>query len=177
MGVPKRLTEMQQKFANLLVTNEGRKTAYECAIEAGYEKDRARITASELQNPQKFPLVVKYIGELREENQQKYKIDIESHLTELGRLRDEARKNKAWSAATNAEVARGKAGALYVEQKMILTGDIKKASIEDMRKEFATIMKEYSPLIDSETQENIDEKIIPRVKKVSSSSLPIDEES
>ena len=46
-----------------------------------------------------------------------------------------------------------------------------------MRKEFATIMKEYSPLIDSETQENIDEKIIPRVKKVSSSSLPIDEES
>ncbi len=177
MGVPKRLTEMQLKFANLLVTNEGRMHAYECAIEAGYEKDRARITASELQNPQKFPLVVKYIGELREENQQKYKIDIESHLTELGRLRDEARKNKAWSAATNAEVARGKAGALYVEQKMILTGDIKKASIEDMRKEFATIMKEYSPLIDSETQENIDEKIIPRVKKVSSSSLPIDEES
>ena len=177
MGVPKRLTEMQQKFANLLVTNEGRKTAYECAIEAGYEKDRARITASELQNPQKFPLVVKYIGELREENQQKYTIDIESHLTELGRLRDEARKNKAWSAATNAEVARGKAGALYVEQKMILTGDIKKASIEDMRKEFATIMREYSPLIDSETQENIDEKIIPRVKKVSSSSSPIDEES
>ena len=47
MGVPKRLTEMQMKFANLLVTNEGRKTAYECAIEAGYEKDRARITASE----------------------------------------------------------------------------------------------------------------------------------
>ena len=177
MGVPKRLTEMQLKFANLLVTNEGRMYAYECAIEAGYEKDRARITASELQNPQKFPLVVKYIGELREENQQKYKIDIESHLTELGRLRDEARKSKAWSAATNAEVARGKAGALYVEQKMILTGDIKKASIEDMRKEFATIMKEYSPLIDSETQENIDEKIIPRVKKVSSSSLPIDEES
>ena len=177
MGVPKRLTEMQLKFANLLVTNEGRMHAYECAIGAGYEKDRARITASELQNPQKFPLVVKYIGELREENQQKYKIDIESHLTELGRLRDEARKNKAWSAATNAEVARGKAGALYVEQKMILTGDIKKASIEDMRKEFATIMKEYSPLIDSETQENIDEKIIPRVKKVSSSSLPIDEES
>jgi phage terminase small subunit len=177
MGVPKRLTEMQLKFANLLVTNEGRMHAYECAIEAGYEKDRARITASELQNPQKFPLVVKYIGELREENQQKYKIDIESHLTELGRLRDEARKSKAWSAATNAEVARGKAGALYVEQKMILTGDIKKASIEDMRKEFATIMKEYSPLIDSETQENIDEKIIPRVKKVSSSSLPIDEES
>ena len=164
MGVPKRLTEMQKRFAEYLVFNEGRTTGADAAIAAGYSEKRARVEASELQNPQKFPLVVKYIGELREENQQKYKIDIESHLTELGRLRDEARKNKAWSAATNAEVARGKAGALYVEQKMILTGDIKKASIEDMRKEFATIMKEYSPLIDSETQENIDEKIIPRVK-------------
>ena len=38
------------------------------AIEAGYEKDRARITASELQNPKKFPLVVKYIGDIREKN-------------------------------------------------------------------------------------------------------------
>ena len=44
MGVPKRLTEMQQKFANLLVTNEGRKTAYECAIEAGYEKEKSAWT-------------------------------------------------------------------------------------------------------------------------------------
>ncbi len=43
MGVPKRLTEMQIKFAHELVTNEGRKNAFECAVEAGYAKDRARI--------------------------------------------------------------------------------------------------------------------------------------
>ena len=77
MGVPKRLTEMQQKFANLLVTNEGRKTAYECAIEAGYSPDRARITASELRNPKLYPLVVKYIGEIREEYQKKYEVTYE----------------------------------------------------------------------------------------------------
>jgi phage terminase small subunit len=47
MGVPKRLTEMQMKFAQLLVTNEGRKTKTECAIEAGYEKD---VLALLLQN-------------------------------------------------------------------------------------------------------------------------------
>ena len=46
MGVPKRLTEMQQKFAQLLVTNEGRKTPTECAIEAGYDKDTAYVRAS-----------------------------------------------------------------------------------------------------------------------------------
>ena len=63
MGLPKRLTEMQMKFAYELVSNEGRKTKTECAIDAGYDKDRARITASELTNPRKYPLVVKYIGE------------------------------------------------------------------------------------------------------------------
>ena len=166
MGVPKRLTEMQQKFANLLVINEGRKSAYECAIEAGYEEDRSRVTASELQNPQKFPLVVKYIGDLREENQKKYGIDFDSHITELGRLRDEARKSKAWSASINAEVARGRAGALYVEQKMILTGNVTTTNKDDMRKQLASILKEYSPLIDGDTHQNIEEKIAPKIKKV-----------
>ena len=36
MGLPKTLTEKQIKFANLLVCDEGRKTATQCAIEAGY---------------------------------------------------------------------------------------------------------------------------------------------
>ena len=57
---------MQMKFAHLLVSNEGRMTGYECAKEAGYSEDRARVTASELQSPKNYPLVVKYIGELRE---------------------------------------------------------------------------------------------------------------
>ena len=59
MGLPKRLTEMQMKFAQELVTNEGRKTPTECAVEAGYDKDTAHVRASELRNPKKYPLVVK----------------------------------------------------------------------------------------------------------------------
>ena len=58
MGLPKRLTEMQMKFAYELVSNEGRKTKTECAIDAGYDKDRARITASELTNPRKYPCLL-----------------------------------------------------------------------------------------------------------------------
>ena len=115
MGLPKRLTEMQMKFAYELVSNEGRKTKTECAIDAGYDKDRARITASELTNPRKYPLVVKYIGELREEYQKKYDITYGSHISELAKLRDDSRKKGAWSAAINAEVARGKAAGLYIE--------------------------------------------------------------
>ena len=69
MGLPKKLTDKQIKFSQLLVYNEGRKTATECALEAGYNEDRASVTASELQNPRKYPLVVQYIGGLREEIQ------------------------------------------------------------------------------------------------------------
>ena len=67
MGLPKLLTEQQKKFCELLVYNEGRKTPTECAIEAGYAEGSAHVRASELRNPNKFPLVVKHIGELRAE--------------------------------------------------------------------------------------------------------------
>ena len=55
MGVPKRLTEMQREFARLLVTSKGTMTNAQCAIEAGYKKERARQTAYELRNPKLFP--------------------------------------------------------------------------------------------------------------------------
>ena len=45
MGVPKRLTEMQKRFAEYLVFNEGRTTGTDAAITAGYSKDRARVEA------------------------------------------------------------------------------------------------------------------------------------
>ena len=149
MGVPKRLTEMQMKFAHELVSNEGRKYAFQCAIDAGYEKDRARVTCSELTNPKKYPLVVKYIGELREEYQKKYAVTFERHISELGKIRQDALKKGAWSAAVNAEVARGKAAGLYVEQKIIRTGKIDDLSEEDLEKRMKEIIEEYSPILEA----------------------------
>jgi len=148
MGVPKRLTEMQMKFAHELVSNEGRKYAFQCAIDAGYEKDRSRVTASELTNPKKYPLVVKYIGELREEYQKKYAVTFERHIAELGKIRQNALNKGAWSAAINAEVARGKAAGLYVEQKIIRTGKIDDLSEEDLEKRMKEIIEEYSPILE-----------------------------
>ena len=138
---------MQMKFAHLLVSNEGRMNGYECAKEAGYSEDRARVTASELQSPKKYPLVVKYIGELREEYQKKYAVTFERHITELGKIRQEALKKGAWSAAVNAEVARGKAAGLYIEQKIIRTGKLDDMSKEEMEKELKSILDEYLSLI------------------------------
>ena len=58
MGRHKELTEMQRKFAYELVTNEGRKTKYECAIDAGYAKEREQVTAPEKKSQRQHPLVI-----------------------------------------------------------------------------------------------------------------------
>ena len=176
---------MQMKFAHLLVTNEGRMTGYECAKEAGYSEDRARVTASELQSPKKYPLVVKYIGEIREEYQKKYAVTFERHITELGKIRAEALMKGAWSAAVNAEVARGKAAGLYIEQKIIRTGKLDDLSEDELENRMKEIMNEYSPILEGESSEKLKEKVktkqkqlrLKNVSSTSSSSLHKTEES
>ena len=148
MGVPKRLTEMQMKFAHEVVSNEGRKNGFECARDAGYAEDSARVRASELQNPKVYPLVVKYIGELREEYQRKYAVTFERHISELAKIRMEALKKGAWSAAVNAEVARGKAAGLYIEQKIIRTGKLDDLSEDELEKRMKEIIDQYSPILE-----------------------------
>jgi len=89
MGVPKRLTEMQQRFAEFLVfgNENGPMTQGEAAIAAGYSPKRARQEGSELCNPKLSPLVVKYIGQLKEERLKKHEVTYEGHVAELARLR------------------------------------------------------------------------------------------
>ena len=152
MGVPKRLTEMQMKFAHEIVTNEGRKNGFECAKDAGYAEDSARVRASELQNPKLFPLVVKYIGELREEYQKKYAVTFERHISELGKIRQDALNKGAWSAAVNAEVARGKAAGLYIEQKIIRTGKLDDLSEEELEKRMKEIIDQYAPILEGKVE-------------------------
>ena len=138
---------MQIRFAELVVFNEGRKTPTECAIEAGYEKEFAHVRASELRNPRKYPLVVKYIGELREEIQKKYEVTFEKHITELAKLRDSSRDKGAWSAAINAEVARGKAAGLYVEQKIIRTGKLEDMTEKELELKMKQLIEDHKGLI------------------------------
>ena len=155
MGVPKRLTDTQRRFAELYVYNEGRMTPYECAKEAGYAEDSARVRASELRNPKTYPLVVQYIGELREEVQNKYAIDFERHIKELARLREAALKKGSFSSAVNAEVARGKAAGLYIEQKIIKTGKLEDLTERELEERMKQIIDEYSPILDAKPIEEI----------------------
>ena len=165
MGVPKRLTEKQMKFAQLLVSNEGRLNGTECAKEAGYG-EAARIRAYELQNPKKYPLVVKYIGELREENQRKYSVTFEKHISELAQIRQAALKKGAWSAAVNAEVARGKAAGLYIEQKIIRTGKLDDLSEEDLEKRMKEILDQYSPILEGTDIKEVKETVKEKQKQI-----------
>tara|TARA_R110000765_G_scaffold40265_2_gene86827 strand:- start:13 stop:567 length:555 start_codon:yes stop_codon:yes gene_type:complete len=157
MGVPSRLTEMQRKFAELLILYEGRKFDYECAIEAGYEPNNARPMASRLQNPEYSPLVVRYIGELREEQRNRFKVNYGRHVTELARIRDQALKHRSFSAAANAEHMRGKASGLYVEQKHILHGKLDDDKDEkEMNKEIAELLKSNRKIINITPEDVID---------------------
>jgi len=150
MGVPKRLTEMQMRFAEHLVFGgpDGPCTKTEAAILAGYSKANARHEGSTLTNPKLFPLVVKYIGDLKEERLKKYEVNYDGHVAELGRIKDAALKKGAWSAAVNAETNRGKAAGLYIDRKIIKTGKLEDLSEQELEAKMKQILEDYSQIID-----------------------------
>ena len=165
MGVPKRLTEMQQRFAEFLIFGgpDGPMTKTEAALAAGYSPKRARQEASELTNPRQCPLVVKYIGELKEEKLRKHEVTYEGHISELARLREAALKKGSFSSAVNAEANRGKAAGLYIDRKIIKTGKLEDMSEQELEAKMKQILDDYSQIID--------------VTPTSESSLPKPEES
>ena len=167
MGLPKRLTEMQQRFAEFLVFGgpEGPMTQTEAALAAGYSPKRARQEGSELCNPRLSPLVVKYIGELKEERIRKHEVTYENHVAELARLREAALKKGSFSSAVNAEANRGKAAGLYIDRKIIKTGKLEDMSEQELEAKMKQLLTDYGQIID----------VTP--SKVSESSLPKPEES
>ena len=148
----KRLTDQQRKFAELLVYNEGKMSPAECAHEAGY-KTRARKAASEMRNPIYLTTRGKYFGELRAEVREKYGITFEKHIAELAKIRNESLKNKAWFAAVNAEVARGKAGGLYVDQKLVMTGNVDNMSSDEIKDRLRKILDDNKEIINITPEE------------------------
>ena len=167
MGVPKRLTEMQKRFAEYLVFNEGRTTGADAAIAAGYSEKRARVEASELQNPRLSPLVVQYIGALREEKLKKYEVTYDKHVAELGKIREEALKKGAFSAATNAEKNRGMAAGLYIDRKIIKTGELEDMSEQELEAKMKQLLNDYGQIIDV-TPSTTSESSLPKPEESSS---------
>ena len=149
MGVPKRLTEMQMRFAEIIVFGgtDGPCTGKEAATIAGYSEKRARQEASELQNPRLSPLVVQYMGRLREERLKKYEVTYDGHVAELARIKDAALKKGSFSSAVNAETNRGKAAGLYIERKIIKHGKLEDMSEQELEAKMKQILDDYAPIL------------------------------
>ena len=169
MGVPKRLTEMQMRFAEFLVFGgpDGPMTQTEAAIAAGYSPNRARQEGSELCNPKHSPLVVKYIGQLKEERIRKHEVTYEGHVAELARLREAALKKGSFSSAVNAEANRGKAAGLYIDRKIIKTGKLEDLSEQELEAKMKQILDDYGQLINV-TPSTTSESSLPTVEESSS---------
>jgi hypothetical protein len=167
MGVPKRLTEMQKRFAEYIIFGgpDGPVSQSEAAVLAGYSKNRCRQEGSELMNPRVSPLVAKYIGELKEERLKKFEVNYENHIAELARLREAALKKGSFSSAVNAEANRGKAAGLYIDRKIIKHGKLEDLTTEQLEAKMKQILDDYAPLLNAKTVEGESEE----PEKISSS--------
>ena len=175
MGVPKRLTEMQKRFAEFIVFGgpDGPVSQSEAAKLAGYSENRCRQEGSELMNPRLSPLVAAYIGKLKEERLKKFEVNYENHVAELARIKEMALKKGSFSSAVNAETNRGKAAGLYIDRKIIKTGKLEDMSEEELEAKMKQILSDFEPLLKAKTVEG--EAI--EAPKSSESSEPTDEES
>ena len=149
MGVPKRLTEMQKRFSEFVVFGgtDGPMTQAEAAIAAGYAKSSARVEGSQLLNPRYSPLVVQYVGRLKEERLEKHKVTYDTHVAELARIKEMALKKNSFSAAVNAETNRGKVGGLYIERKIIKHGKLEDMSELELEAKMKQILNDYAPIL------------------------------
>ena len=115
-------------------------------------------------------MVVKYIGEIRDEYNKKYEVDYSKHIAELGKIRQAALQKGAWSAAVNAEVARGKAAGLYIEQKIIRTGKLEDLTSEELESRMKMIIDEYSPILEGVDEKELKTKVLAKQKSQGDSS-------
>ena len=150
MGLPKVLTPKQMKFAQLLVYGvDGIPiTKTEAFRLAGFEDGNNNF--SRLTNPKYYPLVCAYIEKLREEVREKYDITFDNHITELGKIRDQGKKDsKNLAAAATTEIARGKAAGFYVDQKIIRHGNIEDMNLNQLYDRMKTIKERNERILDA----------------------------
>lgn len=161
--VPKKLLKPQQwAFVKAWVEADGTKTLTEVAQEVGI----SGTTASAWTNPIKSPHIVAAIQEHRKFQRDKYGVTLERHLRDLQKIRDAALNAGSYSAAVAAEHKRGLAvGNIYVDRKEIRHGSIDTMSREEVEKRLSELEAVYgklppSEIIDSETGEIIDQRVI-----------------
>jgi len=132
------LNSKQKKFCKEYLKGQ---TATDAAVRAGYTKDRkgAKTQGSVLLNHN--PVVRNYLIDLEIAASERDAISLETHLSTLHDLREEAKDQGQISAAITAEVHRGKAGGLYIDRREILTAKIDLMSKDDILDRLENLIK------------------------------------
>lgn len=108
------LTPKQEAFALAYIQTGNASEAYRLAYDTSKMTEKSvNENASKLL---KHAKVAPRIAELRAPVVEKAGLTLEKHLDDLLRLRNMAVKDAKWTAAIQAEIARGKAAGLYVER-------------------------------------------------------------
>jgi ATP-dependent helicase YprA (DUF1998 family) len=142
----RKLTRRQELFVQEMVTKDGFITQVDAAINAGYPPKSARVRASELMNPNRYPNVALAIQNYRDELNKKYAVTYHRHLKDLHHLREESLSNGAYSASVQAEKLRGQIAGLYVSKSEVRYGSIDSMSKEEVEKALEEIKSEYAPI-------------------------------
>jgi phage terminase small subunit len=147
-GPNRQLTRRQEKFVKELVSNDGLITMREAATRAGYPPASAHSRAYELTNNNICPHVVAEIKRYRDELDEQYGITYQRHLAAMGRIKNLALENHAYSAAVMAEKSRGLAAGLYVSKSEIRTGSIDSMNREQVEAALDQLRSTFEPIID-----------------------------
>ena len=176
------LTRKQELFVKEIVSKDGQITLRDAAINAGFAKGSAHSRAYEMTNPHICPHVVAEIKRYRNELDEKFGVTYQRHLRDLQVIRDEALQNGAYSAAVQAEKARGLAqGDIYINKSEIRTGSIDSMTKEEVQKALQELKEQYEPTNiiditpDVEDTHNVSkagERVLPTAKGRSKKAKP-----
>jgi phage terminase small subunit len=136
----RKLTNRQREFARYYV--EGIYSNAECARKAGYADPSAASIAGHLLAGKKFPHVVDYIQELRQERERRYGVTVIGQLKRLDELSHGAEEAGQFSAAINAEKIRSALGGLTVDRREQIH-QLDDLSREEITSRLAQLRKQY----------------------------------
>lgn len=141
------LTKKQEDFALVYVETGNASEAYRRAydVKPGTKESTINRTAKELVD---HPKIAARIAALRAPVVEKAGLTLEKHLDDLLRLRNMAVKDAKWTAAIQAEIARGKAAGLYVERTELTGKDgapipLTNVPVSDYLKARAEVLGEF----------------------------------
>ena len=121
-GYPIELTEMQRRFCEYLVMNEGRTTGKDAALAAGYSPTRAKQEAYDLQQNPKIQM---YLTKRMNEVNKAFVVNRHNYLKRqinLSKMVEDGHPHAAKAAPFESHIA--KTMGLFVDRKEIYTRDL-----------------------------------------------------